>query len=497
VLALRSITVAITQQQQMDGVLLYLSKHGQHVECVSLKGQVDSTVSLRQLHQAAVLALHSITADVPQQQQVDDVLLYLSKHGQHVECVHLKGQVDSTVSLRQLPHNLQLGSLQIDWLNVQLQPGDGFEGVLGAAARAAALRQLRLNSCKLPYGNDGAAEGLAAALSLLPAGLEHLSVRGLVTISGGNVEFSTAMLQLLQQLTYLELADMRLLGPDPQQPALQPLQALTRLVDLRLTSVFTSGSVEEPGSAVNVTASMLTGMHNLTCLHLSSVGEVEPGAVAGKSKLQLLKLCRCNVSSGTAGVSELLSHLQQLTHLTVSRTLTGPGAAPAAAYSALTASSTLQHLDICLMALPAGAWQHMFPVGRQLAHLQYLNISSALNPEGDWIPAPECSSLVSCCPSLQELDLLIRPQCKPQLLAPLQGLTGLHTLHMGGDEITADEVQAAGQLTGLRELTLLTLNSITAEVLLPLTELLQLTALRLRGTVNGSWHMVELTDKVG
>jgi hypothetical protein len=388
------------------------------------------------LYYAAVLALHSITAHVPKQQQMDGVLLYLSKHGQHVECVSLKGQVDGTVSLRQLPHDLQLGSLQIDWLNVQLQPGGGFEGMLGAAASAAALRQLRLSSCKLPYGNDGAAEGLAAALSLLPAGLEHLSVGGLVTISGENVEFSTAVLQLLQQLTYLELADMRLLGPDQEQPALQPLKALTRLIDLRLTSVGTFGSVEELGSAVNVTVSMLTGMHNLTCLRLSSIGEVEPGAVAGKSKLQHLQLCRCNVSSGTAGVSELLSHLQQLqqlTHLTVSRTLTGPEAAPAAAYSALTASSTLQHLDICLMAMPADAWQHMFPVGRQLAHLQYLNISSALDPEGDWIPAPECSSLVSCCPSLQELDLLIWPQCKPQLLAPLQGLTGLHTLHMGGD----------------------------------------------------------------
>jgi hypothetical protein len=113
-----------------------------------------------------------------------------------------------------------LGSLQIDWLSVQLQPGDGFEGVLGAAATVAALKQLRLESCALPYGNDGAAEGLAAALLLLPAGLAHLSVRDLFTDDGGedtiNVEFPTGTLQPLQQLTYLELAQLQLKGPDQE-----------------------------------------------------------------------------------------------------------------------------------------------------------------------------------------------------------------------------------------------------------------------------------------
>jgi hypothetical protein len=217
-------------------------------------------------------------------------------------------------------------------------------------------------------------------------------------MGGLGVPFPTGALQQLQQLTYLELADMRLLGPDQEQPALQPLQVLTRLVDLRLTSVGAYGSVQEPGS--RITASMLASMHNLTCLHMSSGVEVEPGAVAGKTKLQHLELCGCKVPGGAAGVSDFLSHLQQLqqlTHLTVSQTFKSREAVPpAAAYSALTASSKLQPLNINHMAMPAVAWQHMFPAGRQLLHLQYLDISAAVQPEGmGTLPQPLTSAVLS------------------------------------------------------------------------------------------------------
>jgi hypothetical protein len=308
------------------------------------------------------------------------------------------------------------------------------------------------------------------------------------------VEFPTGVLQQLQQLTYLELAHIWVLGPDQDQPALQPLQALTRLVDLRLISVGAPGSQEE-GS--EITASMLACMHNLTSLQLSFDLEVEPGALAGKTKLQHLELYHCNVPGGRAGWSDFLSHLQQLqqlTHLTVSQHLTDRWiTAPPAAYSALTASSKLQHLDISFTELPAGAWQHTFPVGRQLPYLQYLDSTAAER----FAPAPDFSRTVSCCPGLQQLKLLLTPRCKAQLLAPLQGLTALHTLHVGGNEITADTTQALGQLTGLKELNVITFGSIRAELLLPLTELQQLTTLHLHGRVNNLYQVAKLTSKVG
>jgi hypothetical protein len=56
------------------------------------------------------------------QQHMNGVLLYLEKHGQHVDSIQLEGPQDHTVALLQLPHNVQLKSLQLDRVHVQLQP---------------------------------------------------------------------------------------------------------------------------------------------------------------------------------------------------------------------------------------------------------------------------------------------------------------------------------------------------------------------------------------
>ncbi len=73
---------------------------------------------------------------------------------------------------------------------LQLQPGDGFEGLFGAAARVAALKQLRLKRCELL----GQGEGLEEALSQLPVGLEHLSIHWLGTDLSEFVCFPTGVL---------------------------------------------------------------------------------------------------------------------------------------------------------------------------------------------------------------------------------------------------------------------------------------------------------------
>ena len=84
------------------------------------------------LHQAAVQALHSITADVQDIGQLDSLLLYLEKHGQHVDSIHLISDMEFEmdeevcgsglpVTLGMLPINLQLLSLQCKKLGLQLQ----------------------------------------------------------------------------------------------------------------------------------------------------------------------------------------------------------------------------------------------------------------------------------------------------------------------------------------------------------------------------------------
>jgi hypothetical protein len=151
--------------------------------------------------------------------------------------------------------------------------------------------------------------------------------------------------------------------------------------------------------------------------------------------------------------------LQQLTRLHLGGTLTAvEGTIPASAYSALTASSRLQRLDMHSVTLPTGAWQHVFPDGRQLPYLQELLLQDIRQPGGVAASAPEGSRLVSCCPGLQYLYIW-GLECDAGLLAPgaigpMQGLSRLHrfVLQVGKDcshggrmgvGVSADTVEGA------------------------------------------------------
>lgn len=133
---------------------------------------------LRQAAIAVATAQRSIKVGVRQQQQVDSMLLYLAKYGQNINNIDFRAL--QLVSIYQLPSNLRLSSLQCDGFELQLQPGGCFQGVLGDAARLAALKQLRLSGCRVL--DVRAHAGLAAAFSNLPTGLEHLSIDGIMVV---------------------------------------------------------------------------------------------------------------------------------------------------------------------------------------------------------------------------------------------------------------------------------------------------------------------------
>ena len=290
--------------------------------------------------------------------------------------------------------------------------------------------------------------------------------------------FPTSALLGLQQLTYLELACVYLQGPDLEGPALQPLQALTRLADLRLAPVIA------PDSLVAVDGSMLSGMQHLTRLEVGSRAELDPGALAGKTRLQHLKLSCSIADAATTGLTQLLSELQQLqqlTHLVLTREVFQEGDPPAASISALTASSKLQQLILRGCPLASAAWPLMFPAGRQLPHLQSLDISRHL-PSDEVVSAPEGSRLVSCCPGLRSLHMRYL-QYSAELLAPLQGLGDLHTLHVATVGV-GEGLEVVGQLTGLRDLSMFAACS-TEGLLLQLTQLKQLTRLCYTGCLAG------------
>jgi hypothetical protein len=250
-----------------------------------------------------VLAASNISVVLTQQQQADSVLLYLTNHGQHVSSINLSlippADDDTygrgpTISLRQLPPELRrLETLHVRGLLLQLQPGDGFQGVLHTGMP---LKHLQLDGCQLLDDE----ERLTAAVLLL-SGLQHLGISKTdhwpIAIMG---EPPSSVLQGLTQLTYLELAAYEVRDRD----SLQPLHGLTCLQDLRL----------DMWGPVDVSASTLSGMQQLTHLRLRGSQDgcnccFKPAVLAGKTKLQHLTLLHCEVQGGTTGLTELLSHL--------------------------------------------------------------------------------------------------------------------------------------------------------------------------------------------
>lgn len=448
------------------------------------------------LQQAAVLAVSSIRSTV-NQEQMDSMQQYLERKGQHVSSIRLvgKGRRNSympPVALRQLPS--RLNTLGCAYMCLQLQPGDGFRGVLGPGMP---LKQLVLRHCTLIDQE----QSLAAALPLL-AGLEHLSIDSILDQHRGRVCFPTAVLQELQQLTFLELFDVRLEGPGEATDALQPLQALTRLHGLRLQLA------ESAGATHRVSADMLSASQHLTHVMLMSQNQlaVDADALARSTQLRHLYLCRCLPADPSKfarfQMLQDLGELQQLTLLKLNEGLPAEGGnggyAPAAAYSSLTAaSSNFRHLDIGHNRLPARTWQHVFPEGRLMPHLTSLNISRTCNTEG-LPPLPEVARLVSCCPALKALYLWVTSNTAPpdfvpvriELLAPLQHLSGLQTLHLAPavwrPGVTPGlSPPAVCQLKGLQELRVWQKSRAEEGLLLELMRLRRLTSLDYVGRLNG------------
>jgi hypothetical protein len=317
------------------------------------------------------------------------------------------------------------------------------------------LLQLQLDHCELLGGE----EGLAAALLLLPW-LQHLSITECTSDDDCDLVVSSEVVQGLHQLTYLEL-EYGMLHDERGLNHLSGLQDLRLLFDERL----------------NIDTDMLPSPQQLTRLQLRYVERevlVPPAVLAGRTSLRHLEV-DCTIDGGSAGVTELLSHLpqlQQLTHLSLDCSL--KAIAPAAAYSALTASSNLRHLDVSQCTLPAGVWQYVFPAGRRLPELLDLGVAHVRTPSGR-AEAPDCSRLVSCCPGLRTLRMM-RLQYSKELLAALTGLSSLRRLYLSPADGSTQGLEVVSQLTRLQQLYLMNIRE-PHGLTLHLTRLRELTDL--------------------
>lgn len=135
-------------------------------------------------------------------------------------------------------------------------------------------------------------ERLAAALQQLPE-LEHLSLDGIrdgdCGDTGHDFAFSftsTDMLREQQRLTHLELSCVWLPDPGPTSFALQGLQCLTSLLDLRLTEIL---GEDDSSLWARVDTGVLASYRHLTRLDLMGCLVCEPGVLAGKAQLQHLQ----------------------------------------------------------------------------------------------------------------------------------------------------------------------------------------------------------------
>lgn len=333
-------------------------------------------------------------------QRLDSLLLYLDKNVEHISTLSVevqRGFLWRVGPLRELPADLHLTHLVLDSVELQLGPGSGWGGVVQAGL-GVSLKHLKLNNCMLL---DGAA-GLVSALAAL-SNLQHLSAWRLAPAS-------TAPLRL----------------PSFIQP-----WDVTRMESL---------------------AARRRGIAPL----------------AGKAHLKHLELWPCFLLGHEDWLLAELQHLTQLTWLCLSNVDKHPSCHPhlrmcpaAAAYSALTASSTLEELHVTGFKAQPGVWQRILPAGRQLPHLRALNVS--ITDTTGAPQQPELVDLVAACPGLQQL--------------------------VAGEE---DEVEVLARLTALQSLELDYSGSL-AGGLQSLTQLTQLTRLEVTSLDTGAGHSFRAT----
>jgi hypothetical protein len=421
------------------------------------------------LRQAAAVALSSISSKVNDQQQLQSLLVYLNNHTSDVTSLTMQGPISGAPYMLELPAALELCSLDIANLPVRLTPGDSFAGVLHAWP---GLKKLRLSDCLLVDEGDS----LHAALLLLPT-LHHLSLEGL-HLHGDEWDmcapFKLEVLDHLQRLTFLELKTLSFQHDGSN--VTHPLEQLTDLQCLQLAS-----------NRLTVSASTTSGMQQLTHLELGFWTKVEAAALGHLLHLQHLDIWF------DVDVAAALSHLQQMTQLTYLRW----GAwdtdedvpLPAAAYSALTASSHLQHLEVrSTAAIHAPLWQHLLPTARLMPHLQVLMTYELYHPDQPGWSCSDVPRFVTSCPGLRKLT--VGADCSSQQLAQLSGLTGLRQLAVGVVDNAIQplaQMEALAELTALQGLTLFT--SCGLDCVLELMQLRHLTSLVVQHTGNASSRM--------
>jgi len=424
------------------------------------------------------------------QAQCDQLSEWLQRHGGGITAFEAQGYRHGPC-LASLPCPL-LRDLHLHELYLQR----------GFFSTCTGLTRLILKSCRvdIPNASTSAGGNTLVQLSALSS-LQHLGL-GAVRVTGAFLEFPSSLLTQLVQLTYLQLVERH----EGLTAALQHLSTVSGLQHLELLGWAAAPGIEyQPSTPAALTGlqhlkhqtalrlhrvpwaidlhSMpaVTSLPALRVLQLQDITSVDPAVLAGVSQLQELELMcvRPWDAEGSAALLAAMGHQQQLTRLEL-RANTSWCPPSAEAFSALTVSSRLQHLQLVNFGIPACAWQQMFPPGRCLRELCRLGVVFVNQQETQQLSPADLQAMVSCCPAL--VDLHLGPQLAVSTAAPLQQLTGLTHLSMCAP--FQDSAPSIAQLTGLQQLMLASRQAgdlVTVSRLLQLTVLQQLQVISIEG----------------
>lgn len=443
-------------------------------------------------HTAAAAATSSVCKTIANRAESDSFQLWLERRGRHV----LELQISAKALCICLPccTLTQLRSLFVRALQLKYAPHVPLEsdsrntapGTSNAVQPAAAsgcsvavqslalltsLTRLSLNSTRICSCSGGmccisALSGLKRLeLFMVPVGGDD-DTAGQVSADFG------AALQHLQQLTHLELVDTRLgdvaLAGISNLHSLQHLELvsnarMTADAYARLPATLTALTIS-PSPIADFSSSSFPGFNHLTALQHLTFYKVRGADLSVLSHMmQLTRLHYMPGQYGHQAMATLLAVLPQLQQLQELRVCCGshgdmeeqaPGTAHTAQqWSALCCSSALTWLALDMPG-PAVA-QQLFPAWRQLPALQHLSFTHRSGAAAGIQPplGPDAvNALATCCPGLQQLDIMLAVQPRVQL-TPLGRLSALTHLVVGGEAISdAVAEQGLAQLTGLQKL---------------------------------------------
>jgi len=346
-----------------------------------------------------------------------------------------------------------------------------------------------------------AAEQLAA-LNTLTA-LKHLELNlHVVTDLEDQIEWSC-----LQHLTHLSLSDNLAAAALPELSSLRKLEHLK--VDVlqcrtgmeetlagiaqvpQLTSLTIYGSWIP--FSTNSSTPWLTRLTALEQLQLHSIAQIEPAVLSSFTGLQCLRLAgtlQPDSAAGTAALLETVASMPHLTELSLPGVLDSPAPTAAAAYAALSSSSSMRKLDLSKADMPVAAWQHIFKADRQLPFLTSLVLGGHAVATNSGAPT-SLAALPHWCPALRQLRISCGSSIDQQLL-PLQELPCLTSLclQLGYNASGRAAAAVLKELTQLQELRVFIQGTTLLELLQPLTALsrLQLLAAHMCTDRSRPWH---------